>query len=142
MAAVTSVPRPAPRSQVKLRSGEWWPCAGFSGGVPVFRWRWAPPSYKTVRQLAAEGLRPADRQDPVGFLAWGPANRPRWAYLYDWHTAVPKRAMTPARWAAVAAMNAALRVCPTCKADVGYRIPRSLGECVDCNSPYGQEEVA
>lgn len=32
-------------------------------------------------------------------------------------------------------MNAALRVCPTCRTDVGYRIPRSLGECVDCHDP-------
>ena len=113
MAASTgSVPRPAPRSQVKLADGQWWPCAGFSGGVPVFRYGWAPPSFSTVRQLAADGLRPGG-QDIAGFLAWGPANRPRWAYLYLVELAKPKREMTPARWAAVAAMNAAHRICPT-----------------------------
>jgi hypothetical protein len=99
VSAAGGVPRPAPRSQVKLSNGQWWPCAGFSGGVPVFRYGWAPPSFHTIRQLAAEGLRPGG-QAPVGFLAWGPASRPRWAYLFEISRAVPKRAMTPARWAA------------------------------------------
>jgi hypothetical protein len=100
----------------------------------VFRYGWAPDGLATVRQLAADGLQPGG-QDPAGFLAWGPANRPRWAYLYRIDLAAPKRAMTPARSAAVAAMNAAHRVCSTCRTDVGYRIPRSLGECVDCAYP-------
>ncbi len=132
MSGSTGVPRPTRGSQVRLWDGRWWPCAGRYGRTPVFRYGWAPSGLATVRQLAAEGLRPGG-QDPAGFLVWGPANRPRWAYLYRRDLAAPKRAMTPGRWVAVAAMNAALRVCPSCRVDVGYRIPRSLGECVDCH---------
>ncbi len=40
--------------------------------------------------------------------------------------------MTPAKWAALAAANAARRVCPSCDTDAGYRIPTSLGMCVTC----------
>jgi hypothetical protein len=142
MDAYAGVPRPVSGSQVRLWDGRWWPCAGRYGRVPVFRYGWAPSGLATMRQLAAAGLRPAG-QDPAGFLAWGPANRPRWAYLYRRDLAAPKRPMTPARWAAVAAMNAAHRVCPSCRLDVGYRIPRSLGECVDCNDqPVNHREVA
>lgn len=93
----------------------------------MFRYGWAPSGLTTGRQPAAAGLRPAG-QDPVGFLARGSGEPARWAYLYRRDLALPKRPMTPARWAAVEAMNAALRVCPTCRADVGYRILRSLGE--------------
>ena len=46
--------------------------------------------------------------------------------------ATPKRPMTPARWAAIERCNAAQRICPTCRQDAGYRIPRSLGECIEC----------
>jgi len=139
-----SVPRPAPRSMVRLWDGRWWPSAGRYGRVPVFRFGWAPSGLATVRQLAADGMRPGG-QDPAGFLVWGPANRPRWAFLYRVDLAAAKRPMTPARWAAVSAMNAAQRVCPTCRTDVGYRIPRSLGECVDCSpacgGPAGRSET-
>jgi hypothetical protein len=125
------VPRPAARSQVRLWDGRWWPCAGRYAGAPVFRYGWAPSGLATVRQLAAKGLRPAG-QDPAGWLVWGPPNRPRWAYLYRLDLAAPKRPMTPAMRAAIAACNAALRVCPTCRRDDGYRIPRSLGQCWPC----------
>ena len=40
--------------------------------------------------------------------------------------------MTPARWVAIGRCNAAQRICPTCRCDAGYRIPRSLGECWPC----------
>ena len=131
MTGYASVPRPAPRSRVRLWDGRWWPCAGRYAGVPVFRYGWAPPGLATVRQLAARGLRPAG-QDVAGWLVWGPANRPRWAYLYRVDLAAPKRPLTPAMAAAIGRCNAAQQVCPTCRLDVGYRIPRSLGECVDC----------
>jgi hypothetical protein len=108
-----------------------WPCAGRYAGAPVFRYGWAPSGLATVRQLAARGLRPAG-QDVAGWLVWGPSNRPRWAYLFRVDLARPKRPMTPARWAAIERCNAAQRACPTCRTDVGYRIPSSLGQCVDC----------
>ena len=99
-AATARRPRPAPRTQVRLWDGRWWPCAGRYAAAPVFRYGWAPSGLATVRQLAAKGLRPAG-QDVAGWLVWGPANRPRWAYLYRLDLAAPKRAMTPARWAAI-----------------------------------------
>lgn len=134
MGAYAGVPRPVSGSQVRLWDGRWWPCAGRYARVPVFRYGWAPSGLATTRQLAAEGLRPGG-QDVAAYLAWGPANRPRWAYLYRRDLAAEKRPMTPARWVAVEAMNAALRVCPSCGIDDGYRIPRSLGECVVCHDP-------
>ena len=131
MGGNSGVPRAARYTQVRLWDGRWWPCAGRYAGAPVFRYGWAPSGLATVRQLAAKGLRPGG-QDVAGWLVWGPANRPRWAYLYRLDLAVPKRAMTPARWAAIKRCNAAQRVCPTCGHDDGYRIPRSLGECWPC----------
>ncbi len=133
MGGYSTVPRPAPRSTVRLWDGRQWPCAGRYAGAPVFTYGWAPTGLATVRQLAALGLRPAG-QDVAGWLVWGPGNRPRWAYLYRVDLAVPKRPMTPARWASVARCNAAQQVCPTCGLDAGYRIPRSLGECWDCHA--------
>ena len=97
-------------------------------GVPL---RLGPVRAGDGSPARREGLRPGG-QDVAGWLVWGPANRPRWAYLYRLDLAVPKRAMTPARWAAIERCNAAQRVCPTCGHDDGYRIPRSLGECWPC----------
>lgn len=124
-------PRLARGTSVRLWDGRWWPCAGRYAGAPVFRYGWAPSGLATVRQLSAKGLRPAG-QEVAGWLVWGPSNRPRWAYLFRVDLAAPKRAMTPARWASIARCNAALRLCPTCGRDAGYRIPRSLGQCVEC----------
>ena len=120
--------------------GRWWPCAGRYAGAPVFRYGWAPPGLATYRQLSAQGLRPAG-QDVAGWLVWGPSNRPRWAYLYRLDLAAPKRPMTPGKWAAIRPCNAAQRICPTCRIDVGYRIPGSLGECVDCHDATGARRV-
>lgn len=131
MAGQRSGPRPAPRSSVRLWDGTQWPCAGRYAGAPVFRYGWAPSGMATMRQLAAAGLRPGG-QDVAGWLVWGPANRPRWAYLYRRDLARPKRTCTPAMRVAVERMNAAQQICPTCGLDVGHRIPRSLGECWPC----------
>jgi hypothetical protein len=131
MGGNSGVPRAARNTETRLWDGRWWPCAGRYAGAPVFRYGWAPSGLATVRQLAANGLRPGG-QDVAGWLVWGPTNRPHWAYLYRLDLAVPKRAMTPARWAAVKRCNAAQRMCPTCGHDDGYRIPRSLGECWPC----------
>jgi hypothetical protein len=138
MSRSSNAPRPARNSSVRLWDGRWWPCAGRYAEAPVFRYGWAPTGLATVRQLAAQGLRPAG-QDVAGYLVWGPANRPRWAYLYRLDLAAPKRVMTPARWAAIGRANAAQRVCPTCGLDDGYRIPRPLGECWPCAALRDQD---
>jgi len=97
----------------------------------MFRYGWAPPGLATVRQLAAHRHRPGG-QDLAGWLVWGPARRPRWAYLYRIDLARPKRPLTPALRAGIATANRAQRICPTCRLDAGYRIPRSLGQCWPC----------
>ncbi|GAA3372964.1 hypothetical protein GCM10020367_31030 [Streptomyces sannanensis] len=100
--------------------------------VPVFQWRLAPEGMATVRQLRAMGLRPGG-QDVAAQLERPRRRRgPLVAYLYRIDAAKPVRPMTPAKWAALAKANAAQRICPTCRRDVGYRIPRSRGMCGTC----------
>ncbi|MFB7343632.1 RRQRL motif-containing zinc-binding protein [Streptomyces hydrogenans] len=100
--------------------------------LPVYRWRLAPEGLATRRQLRAMGLRPGG-QDVAAELERPRRRRaPLVAYLYRIDLARPVRPMTPARWAALAAANAARRVCPECGRDAGYRIPPSLGSCVPC----------
>jgi hypothetical protein len=55
------------------------------------------------------------------------------AYLYSIAAAKPRRVPTPAQLEAVGKALTARRTCPTCRQDVGYCIPTSLGECVDCH---------
>ncbi|MFB7580042.1 RRQRL motif-containing zinc-binding protein [Streptomyces hydrogenans] len=100
--------------------------------LPVYRWRLAPEGLATRRQLRAMGLRPGG-QDVAAELERPRRRRdPLVAYLYRIDLARPVRPMTPARWAALAAANAARRICPECGRDAGYRIPPSLGSCVPC----------
>ncbi|MFB7280152.1 RRQRL motif-containing zinc-binding protein [Streptomyces hydrogenans] len=103
--------------------------------LPVYRWRLAPEGLATRRQLRAMGLRPGG-QDVAAELERPRRRRdPLVAYLYRIDLARPVRPMTPARWAALAAANAARRVCPECGRDAGYRIPTSLGMCTACAYP-------
>ncbi|MFB8043186.1 RRQRL motif-containing zinc-binding protein [Streptomyces hydrogenans] len=103
--------------------------------LPVYRWRLAPEGLATRRQLRAMGLRPGG-QDVAAELERPRRRRgPLVAYLYRIDLARPVRPMTPARWAALAAANAARRVCPECGRDAGYRIPTSLGMCTTCAYP-------
>ncbi|MFF3927077.1 RRQRL motif-containing zinc-binding protein [Streptomyces hirsutus] len=109
--------------------------------LPVYRWRLAPDGYATRRQLRAQGLRPGG-QDVAAQLERPRRRRgPLVAYLYRVDRAKPVRPMTPARWAALAAANAARRTCPACRRDAGYVIPASLGTCVPCAypDPHGSE---
>lgn len=105
--------------------------------LPVYAWRLAPDGYATYRQLRALGLRPGGQ--PVVAEIQRPRRRrgPLVAYLYRIDRALPVRPMTPGRWAALAKANAAQRVCPNCRRDAGYRIPRSRGMCGRC---VGHEE--
>ncbi|MFJ2176454.1 RRQRL motif-containing zinc-binding protein [Streptomyces sp. NPDC087851] len=112
-----------------------------SGTLPVYRWRLAPDGYATRRQLRALGLRPGG-QDVAAELQRPRRGRPPLiAYLYRVDRALPVRPMTPARRAALAKANAARRLCPNCRTDAGYCIPRSLGMCVPCHDygPYGAQ---
>jgi hypothetical protein len=101
-------------------------------GIPTFPWRMAPDGYATRRQLRAAGLRPGGQG--VAAQCVHPRRRrgPLVAYLYRIDRALPVRPMTPGRWAALAKANAAQRICPSCRRDVGYRIPRSHGVCGAC----------
>jgi hypothetical protein len=101
-----AVPRPGRRGVTELWDGRFWPCAGFYAGAPVFRFRWAPSGLATVRQLAAEGLRPGG-QEVAGWLAWGRGSWPRWAYLYRRDLAKPKRQPSEAQREALARATAA-----------------------------------
>ncbi|WP_328740103.1 hypothetical protein OHA91_25855 [Streptomyces erythrochromogenes] len=106
--------------------------------LPVYRWHLAPDGLATRRQLRALGLRPGG-QDVVAQV-----ERPRYrrgplvAYLYRIELALPVRAMTAAKAAALAKANTARRTCPTCRRDAGYVIPTSLGMCVPCAYPNEQ----
>jgi hypothetical protein len=110
------------------RSVPWNPLP--AGTFPVFRFGWAPEGLATRRQLAACGLRPGGA-GPVAQIQWRSGRR--WADLYLIERAKPKRPMTPAKAAALAAAMRARRTCPTCGRDAGYCIPLSLGQCLDCH---------
>jgi hypothetical protein len=84
--------------------------------------------------LAAWGLRPGGAA-PVARLVW--ARGRRWADLYRIDRARAKRAMTPARWAALDAAMTARRTCRTCARDAGYVISTRLGHCLDCHDATG-----
>jgi len=59
----------------------------------------------------------------------------RRAYLYDPEQCRPKRVASSAQLLAVGKAIAARRWCPSCRRDVGYCVPTSLGECIDCHYP-------
>lgn len=112
--------------------------SGSRYGVPTFPWRMAPDGYATRRQLRAVGLRPGGQDIAAQVLwhsrrYWAKGTSPvRVAYLYRIDLAKTVRPMTPAKWAALAKANTARQVCPECRTDAGYRIPTSLGMCVNC----------
>jgi len=109
------------------------PVGAKHGGLPTWPWRMAPTHLQTRRQLTARGLRPGG-QPIAGQVLWaGGRKQVRVAYLYDIALAKPKRQATPRQRVALGKAMTARRTCPTCGADVGYCIPRSLGECIECH---------
>ena len=98
-------------------------------GIPTYPYHWAPKGLLTRRQLRALGLRPGGQQVAAQIL-WRRGKRV--AYLYREDLAQPKRNPTPAQLAAIDRALRARRVCPTCRTEKSYYIPRSLGECLDC----------
>ncbi|MFF1868032.1 RRQRL motif-containing zinc-binding protein [Kitasatospora herbaricolor] len=109
----------------------WDPDGSRFGGIPTFPWRMAPDGYATRRQLRARGLRPGGQQVAAQILR-NTRRGVRAAYLYRLDAARPVRAMTPARWAALAAANRARRICPDCGRDAGYVLPVRYGTCLPC----------
>lgn len=109
------------------------PTGAKHGGLPTWPWRMAPAHLLTLRQLTARGLRPGG-QPIAGQVLWlGGRKRVRVAYLYDVGRAKAKRHATDRQQVALGKAMKARRTCPTCGEDVGYCIPRSLGECLDCH---------
>lgn len=103
-------------------------------GLPTYWWRGAPPGLATRRQLRADGLRPGG-QDTAAQLMWAGVGGVRVAYLYRVDLARPKRTATPRQRQAISRALRARRVCPSCRQERPYYIPRSLGECVSCAYP-------
>ncbi|MEU0084775.1 RRQRL motif-containing zinc-binding protein [Streptomyces sp. NPDC006274] len=101
-------------------------------GIPTYPWRMAPDGYATYRQLRAAGLRPGGQDVAAQCLRPRRRRGPLVAYLYRIDRALPVRPMTPGRWAALVKANTAQRICPNCRRDAGYRIPRSHGMCGLC----------
>ncbi|MGW4247980.1 hypothetical protein [Nocardia sp. NPDC004722] len=73
-----------------------------SGGIPTYQRRMAPTHLRTIRQLAAAGLR-KNGQDIAGKLPPGRWGKP--TYLYDVNLAAPKRPCTDANRVALAKAN-------------------------------------
>ncbi|MFJ9419797.1 RRQRL motif-containing zinc-binding protein [Streptomyces sp. NPDC101227] len=102
-------------------------------GLPTYPWKLAPDGYATRRQLRARGLRPGGQDVAAQLLRPRRRREPLTAHLYRIDQAKPVRPMTAGKRAALAKALAARRVCPACRTDAGYCIPRSLGMCVPCN---------
>ncbi|CNE77798.1 Uncharacterised protein [Mycobacterium tuberculosis] len=119
-------------------SARFWDPRGDRYGIPTYPWRLAPPHLATRRQLAAAGLRPGG-QDVVAQILWRRRRGLGVAYLYDRRLALPKRVPTVAQRAALAKALAARRVCPRCRADAGYVLPRRLGCCLACASDWERD---
>ncbi len=100
-------------------------------GLPTYPYHWGPPALRTARQLRAAGLRPGGQQ-PAAQILWRRGRRV--AYLYHTALALPKRQATPAQLAALQAAMRARRTCPACGQEKAYCIPRSAGQCNDCQA--------
>jgi hypothetical protein len=110
----------------------WDPTGGRHGGLPTYPWQMAPKGLATVRQLAAQGLRPG-RQPIAAQILWSRYGRIRVAYLYRVDLAKPKRKPSTAQLLAIAAALLARQICPLCGEARGYYIPRRTGCCLTCN---------
>lgn len=106
------------------------PDGSHHGGLPTYPYRLAPLGYATTRQLRTRGLRPGG-QDIAAQILWRRGRRV--AYLYRVDAAKPKRTATPAQRRAIDKALRARRTCPTCAEVKGYYIPRSVGECLECD---------
>lgn len=109
----------------------WVDSAWIEDGLPTCRWDRAPAGVATRRQLRELGLAPGGYA-PVAALRRRPGGRLH-AWLYRLDVATLKRQATPAVLTALAAAMRVRRTCPSCGADTGCCLPRSLGQCWDCH---------
>lgn len=124
-------------SRASRYRSRYWDPDGTRYGIPTYPWRMAPAGLATKRQLATAGLRPGG-QPIVAQIMWRRRRQDAVAYLYAICAAKPKRTPTPAQLVAVGLALKARRICPTCRLDAGYVIPRRYGVCVDCAERSGQ----
>ena len=116
----------------------WQPAAWMEAGLPTWAWRCAPKGLLTRRQMRAAGLARGGAEPMAQIVCRRGRRR---GYLYDPADLVPKRVPSSAQLGAVAKALAARRWCPSCRADVGYCVPTSLGKCVDCAYPVPAAEL-
>jgi len=121
----------------RIRAAYMDPAGVNHGGMPTAHWGGADPTiYATRRQLAAKGLQPNRQPVAAQIVWWGITGYggygERFANLYRWDLAAPKRPATPAQLAALDKANRARRTCPTCGVVRRYVIPRKYGECITC----------
>lgn len=129
MSAAARLPR---AGGVMTQRWGWQPTAWVQDGLPTWRWRAAPDGLVTRRQMRERGLAPGGAEPVAQVVCRGGRRR---AWLYDPAELAPKRVPTRAQLVAVRAALAARRWCPSCRRDVGYCIPTSLGQCVTCHYP-------
>lgn len=113
-------------------------CFGFRGGLPVWRYGWAPAGLVTTSQLAEQRLRRARGQSAVGLLVFhrrgcGEQEAP----LYRIDQAVLARTQTPALRASVEAMRRAHRTCRRCHIEQDCYLPTSTWLCWPCMTATG-----
>lgn len=97
----------------------------------------------TKRQLHIVGRRLARGQDPYGLVVWSRGRRT--AELYRLDQTLPAARYTPAKRAAVAAMERGRRTCRRCRTVRPYRMPTSTWRCWECmatTGDYGQPPAA
>lgn len=113
-------------------TGEW---TAPGGEYPTYRFASAPAGLATRRQLAARGLAPVG--EPVARIVWRRGRRH--ADLWPVTGARPKRPVTPAQTAALAAALVARRTCTGCGDVAPWCLPTRNGRRCDRCDPatYG-----
>jgi hypothetical protein len=134
------VSRPRRRYGVMTERWGWQPFCWEEAGLPTWRPRQAPAGLLTRRQMREAGLAPGGAE-PVAQLLFSYRRREVRALLWDRSELVAKRVPSPAQVEALGRAMAARRWCPSCRRDVGYCVPTSLGECIGCAYPDAEPLV-
>lgn len=108
-------------------------CAGFLGGLPVWRYGDAPKGLVTKSQLREQHLRRHRGQEPVGYLIYRWTGRePRFTELYRIELALLSRPMSDNWRASIDAMQRAHRTCRECGVEQQKWLPQSTWKCNSC----------
>jgi hypothetical protein len=126
--------RPRRRYGLMTERWGWQPFAWEQNGLPSWRPLRAPAGLVTRRQMREAGLAPGGAE-PVAQLVFVHKRREVRASLWDRAELVAKRIPSAAQLVALDKAMAARRWCPSCRRDVGYCVPTSLGECIGCAYP-------